>query len=87
MPLGVAMACGPDSANASVDVTGTPFDVLDGQFSTAGDDANAQGYAGLWPNGQLIEQWASGDCGYNAPTAFDPMSHAEAFSIQLAYSK
>ncbi|HEY4055245.1 MAG TPA: GON domain-containing protein [Kofleriaceae bacterium] len=86
MPLGVAMVCGPAGATASVDFTGTPFDVLDGQFSTAGD-VGASGYAGVWPNGQVVEQWASGDCGYNAPTSFDPMSHADAYAIQLTYVK
>jgi hypothetical protein len=87
MPLGVAMTCGAFGATASVDFTGTVFDVLDGQFSTAGDDVNAQGYAGLWPNGQVIEQWASGDCGYNAPTNLDPMNPTGTSTIQLAYSK
>jgi hypothetical protein len=85
MPLGVAMSCGGGSANANVDVGGTPF-VLANTFSLAGDLGNT-GYAGLWPSGQVIEMWADGNCGWIAPdrAASPPMNASGGFLISLSY--
>jgi len=65
MPLGVAKTCGGGYATANVSVMGTPF-YIQNNFALGGDPGHA-GYAGIWPNNQVIEMWADGDCGWVGP--------------------
>lgn len=67
MPLGVGKSCGGGDATAEVSVMGTKF-FISNSFATGGD-AGYRGYAGIWPNNQVIEMWADGDCGWVGPNS------------------
>jgi hypothetical protein len=67
MTLGLAKSCGGGDASAQVSVMGTPFTITN-SFATAGD-AGHRGHAGIWPNNQVIEMWADGDCGWVGPSS------------------
>jgi hypothetical protein len=67
MTLGIAKTCGGGDATANVSLMGTPFFIAN-SFATGGDPGHA-GYAGIWPNNQVIEMWADGDCGWVGPNS------------------
>lgn len=67
MSLGVGKSCGGGYATAEVSVMGTQF-FISNSFATAGD-AGHVGNADIWPNNQVIEMWADGDCGWVAPSS------------------
>ena len=65
MPFGTSMTCGGGYATASVNVSGTPFYLVD-NFAVSGD-AGATGHAELWESRQTEEMWTDGDCGVIGP--------------------
>ena len=75
MPLGFAKTCGGGYATANVSVMGTSFDIQN-NFALGGDPGHV-GYAGIWPNNQVIEMWADGDCGWVGPNADIVLTYAK----------
>lgn len=71
MPVGVAMACAWSAAHstANIDLLNTPFRIVS-QFAVQGTGFGPSapgGGASLDRNGQWLETWAYGECGYVAP--------------------
>jgi len=87
MPLGVAMTCGGGYATAQLDVTGTPFTIVD-QFATAGD-AGHVGHAEMWESQQTVEMWADGDCGWIGSSSLtaQPTNATGGFAIALKLNR
>lgn len=78
MPLGVAMACASGSVYGlgRIDLTGTAFKMLAPSFKltdTGLGSTPADGIAELLANGKVMESYAAGECGVEAPAAITGM--------------
>lgn len=86
MPYGVASGCNsadPDDGVANIDLTGTPFHILD-NFCTLG--TNAQGGAVLSEDDQVADITGGGFCGWTSPgCTFNPHERNNPTVLQLAY--
>lgn len=73
MPLGVAMSCAGSLTygTAGMDLLGTPFRIVSTWTlaTTSTGAAAPSGHETLFRDGQWMEAWAQGECGYSAPSA------------------
>jgi len=84
MTYGAAMNC--DSGNrglGNIDLRGTAFGVAPNQFATAGYAAT--GAATYSANGQVVDLWNQGACGWLAPVGADHPYNARGSQLQLQY--
>jgi hypothetical protein len=86
MPYGVAFACiapGDAAGLANIDLTGTPFAVVN-TFSVQG--AAPAGSTTVSNDDRVVNLTGGGFCGWNAPASlFNPFNTNAGFNLQLAF--
>ena len=85
MPFAIAMSCdGSASGLANIDLTGTPFAVVD-PFKTGGSVPH--GVVTVSNAGQTLAVTGGGDCGWNGPTTapFNPFNAIASTKLALSY--
>lgn len=97
MPLGVAMSCAGSASysTANIDLTGTPFKIAT-QFALGSQDVVVAGapQAPVTPTGgsadaregQWLEMWAQGECGFIGPTGMAlPTKLANGYLLEVEW--